>query len=259
MYHEVSADHDDAFRKYIVSPRAFRSQMRWLAAAGYTPVTLTSLLSFRAGTEAPPRKPVVITFDDTFTDCAHRAGEVLREYGFAAVFFVVSGLVGQPGRWLLAEHRKARAVAGWSDLRELRAAGFELGAHTVTHPRLTQLPPAAVRHELSSARSDLQQQLGGEVDHLAYPFGLVNDMVRRIAEDVGYRSACTTQIGISTGADDALLLPRVPVTGTDTLADFACRLRSAGTVRQTLRRALLVCRARIAPGGRTRDELDARR
>jgi peptidoglycan/xylan/chitin deacetylase (PgdA/CDA1 family) len=84
----------------------------------------------------------------------------------------------------------------------------------------------------------LEDELGHPVRYLAYPFGSEDQQVRDIAADCGYDAACTVAIGISAARDDVYALPRVPVLGTDSLLDFASRIRTAYTVRDRLRRMI---------------------
>jgi hypothetical protein len=70
---------------------------------------------------------------------------------------------------------------------------------------------------------------------LAYPFGSFNDRVRAIVAETGYRSACSTQKGLSGPDDDRLALHRIPVKGQDSLLDFICRLHTTRTVKELLR------------------------
>ena len=94
------------------------------------------------------------------------------------------------------------------------------------------------RREIEDSRRVIEDALGREVVHFAYPFGAVDPAVRAMVADAGYRTACTTHIGLSGAHDDPLMLQRVPVTGFDSLIDFACRLRTARSVAQTARAAI---------------------
>lgn len=248
MYHQVSPWPAKGFEKYTVTPRAFAAQMRWLALAGYTPVGLDALLAHRATGAPLPRRPVVITFDDGFASCVEHAVPVLQSRGFTATFYLVAGLMGQPSRWLLRERGVEFPLMDRSAARELHAAGFTCGAHTVTHPRLAQLPAAECRDELRRSRDLLEEQLGSEVAHLAYPFGSYDARVRDLAAETGYRSACTVEISLSAPDDDPLALHRVPVVGYESLADFACRLRTARAASEILRRAWRRVRRRLVGG-----------
>ena len=201
--------------------------MNWLTLAGYVPTTLDRLLAHRGGHCFLPARPVVITFDDGFQDCVEHAVPILQAQGFTAIFYLVAGLVGKTSRWLLSERGVELPLMDWADARHLEAAGFQCGSHAMTHPRLADLSPQACREELLGSRRLLQDHLGHEVNHLAYPFGSFNEKVRALAAETGYHSACSVKIGLSSMDDDVLALHRVPVSGEDSLLDFICRLHTA--------------------------------
>ncbi len=226
------------FARYTVTARAFSAQMRWLAVARYTPLTMDGLLDGWSGRRALPERPVVITFDDGFHDCFEFAVPALLRHGFTAVFYLVAGLVGQTSRWTLPFCGVAFPLMDWATARRLLAAGMECGAHTMTHPALAGRPAAECQEELVESRRLLEDRLGQEIRHFAYPFGSVDAAVRAAADAAGYLSACTTAKGLAAVGDDRLMLRRVPVYGGDSLLDFVCRLRTAETARQVLRRTL---------------------
>jgi peptidoglycan/xylan/chitin deacetylase (PgdA/CDA1 family) len=186
-----------------------------------------------------------MTFDDGFGDAVRYGAPVLKHFGFAATFFVVAGLIGGSSAWLATERGFELPLAGWEALSELRAAGFEIGSHAVSHPHLDRLSDEECRSELVEARTILQQRLGGAVEHLAYPFGHWNERVRLLASEAGYATACTTGIGLATRSNHPLSLPRVPVLGTETLSLFAWRLRFAHAPRELIRG--LIAQSRLVP------------
>ena len=234
MYHEVAATAPPAFAKYAVTPRAFTRQMAWLARTGYRSVLPDDLVAARAGRGTLPPKPVMITFDDGYQSCLVHAVPALRQHGFTAVFYLVAGLVGSTSRWLRTELGLELPLFDWHAARELERQGFACEAHSLTHPHLAQLAPAACRYELEDSRRILERELGREVRHLAYPFGSYDAGVRTLAQEAGYRTACSVRIGLSPPDDDLLALHRVPVSGHDSLLDFVCRLRTALGVREAL-------------------------
>jgi peptidoglycan/xylan/chitin deacetylase (PgdA/CDA1 family) len=247
MYHEVAPRPLAAFRKYTVSAGAFAAQMRWLALAGYVPIDFDALLRHRRGEGEIPPRSVIITFDDGFRGCVEHAVPILRARGFTAVFFLVVGLMGQTSRWLYRERGIELPLLDWQTARELEAMGFQCEAHSLSHPHMARLPLTVCRDELFGARSLLAEHLGHEVRHLAYPYGSFNGQVRALAAATGYRSACSVQIGLSDATDDPLALHRVPVTGYDTLLDFACRLRTAQALGDLLRGQADGLRRRLRP------------
>ena len=233
MYHQLTPHPAPEFRRYTITPRRFAAQMACLSLMGYRAVGLDAVLGRR---HALPRRPVVITFDDGIEGCCEYAMPVLTTRRFTATFYVVAGLVGQRSRWTRSEVGIELPLMDWPALRSLRAAGFDLGSHTMSHPRLPTLSPAACREELRSSRHLLEDRLGHEVAHLAYPFGAFDASVRSVAADAGYRSACSTRPRLATADDDPLALPRVNVYGHDSLLDFACRVWTARSARDLLRR-----------------------
>lgn len=230
MYHEVTDRPPEGYRKYALTREAFSRQMRWLAICGYQPVTPQDLLDAQLNRKRLPARPVILTFDDGYRDCVNNTVPILKRHGFTAIFYIVAGLVGGTSRWLLKERGFELPLADWRSVERLDAAGFELGSHSMTHPRLTELSSAACREELVESRRLIEKRLGHKVVHLSYPFGRLDDRVRSLAEEAGYRSACSVRTGLSSLDDDRLALARVPVNGDETLRDFIWRLQTALTI-----------------------------
>jgi peptidoglycan/xylan/chitin deacetylase (PgdA/CDA1 family) len=80
----------------------------------------------------------------------------------------------------------------WEMLAEMHRAGWTIGSHTRSHPRMTKESPEKVVEETSGSRGELQRALGIEVAHFAYPAGRFDsDVVNAVAAS-GYRFAYTT-------------------------------------------------------------------
>jgi peptidoglycan/xylan/chitin deacetylase (PgdA/CDA1 family) len=140
---------------------------------------------------------------------------------------------------------------GWDTARKLGAEGFQFGAHTMTHPRLTGVDSAACRTELDDARRYIEQELSRPAIHLAYPFGSYDRNVQVLAAEAGYVTACSTRPGLSPADDDLLALRRVSVYGHDSIFDFVSRLRTGSAVRENLNGALDSVTNRFRTGSRS--------
>lgn len=263
MYHQVTPRPHPAFRDYTVTVSAFRRQMASLARGRYTTVGLDALFAACEGGAPLPRRAVVLTFDDGLSECLEHAPPILLEHGFTATFFLVSGLVGGAGRWLVAEIGAEFPLAGWDEARALVSMGFTCGAHSVTHPRLSALDEEACRRELVGARKALEAELGSDVRYLAYPFGAHDARVRALAREAGYAGACSTDVGVSSCQDDRFALVRIPVMLADTVPDFLWRLRTGESLRAVARRRLRplrrvrAARRKRRPGPTGKDALGA--
>jgi peptidoglycan/xylan/chitin deacetylase (PgdA/CDA1 family) len=225
MYHQVSPQPSPKFQRYTITPRAFAGQMKWLALAGYRTITLDDLCAARAQQMPLPKRAAIITFDDGYEESVSYAVPLMARHGFTAIFYLVASLVGQPSKWLLPELGCEFPLIDWNAARHLEKAGFHCGAHSLSHPHLADVSSATCRQELKQSRQILEDELGHEVRHLAYPYGSYNDNVRQLAAEAGYISACSTRKGLSGAEDDMLALHRVSIYGHDSLIDFALRLR----------------------------------
>lgn len=250
-YHDVCPRPDPRFRRYTVTVQEFSRQMQWLADSGYQAIDMDALVRARQGEGQLPKRPVVITFDDGFQGCAEHAVPVLDVHGFTAVFYLVTGLMGQASHWMRSGLGLELPLMSWDTARALTAKGFQCGAHTVTHPRLPSLKPIQCRAELVDARKRLEDELGRPAVHLAYPFGSYDSRVRTVAAEAGYLTACSTRAGLSRSDDDPLALHRMTIYGHDSLFDFACRVRMGRAVgvrlRQVLGGAMRQFRQRLGP------------
>jgi peptidoglycan/xylan/chitin deacetylase (PgdA/CDA1 family) len=248
-YHDVSPNPHPAFRRYSATVQEFERQMRWLSRRGYRAIDLDALLAARsAETRLRPRS-VIITFDDGFRSCVEHAVPVLQAHGFTAVFYLVAGLMGSTSRWM-ADSGVNLPLMSWSAARDLAAAGYQCGGHTMTHPRLTTLDAKRRRIELADARRRTEDELGRNVTHFAYPYGALDTAVRESVEEAGYATACSTSAGLAGPHDDPLALPRLTIHGGEPLVSFAWRIRTGRGIRQTARSVVqrLLGRSARLPG-----------
>jgi peptidoglycan/xylan/chitin deacetylase (PgdA/CDA1 family) len=249
-YHDVTPDPHPSFRRYSVTTHEFERQMRWLAEEGFTALDMDALRESRRGGQELPSRAVVITFDDGLLTCAEHAVPVLSDCGLTAVFYLVADLVGTTSRWMREDPGADLPLFGWDMARELLARGFQIGAHTASHPRLTTVGDDRCRAELGHARERLEEELGAPVRHLAYPFGDWDPRVRELAGAAGYETACSTRRGLSRADDDLLALHRVTVYGHDSFADFRSRVRTGRSLGERFGRVLGSVAGFIAPEGR---------
>jgi peptidoglycan/xylan/chitin deacetylase (PgdA/CDA1 family) len=174
-----------------VTPTQFEQQLRYLVGRGYRGATFTAALTQRA-----PGRTLVVTFDDALRSVRELAVPVLDRLGLAATVFAPTAYVGSdrpmswPGidHWLGTPHGPELLPLSWGELRELVAAGWEVGSHSRTHPRLTQLDDSELARELSRSKEECEQRLGRPCTSIAYPFGDVDGRVAAAAARAGYRA-----------------------------------------------------------------------
>ena len=204
-----------------VTPGALEEQLTDLVGRGYRGAT------FREAMESPPaRRTVAVTFDDAYRSVAELALPILDRLGLPGTVFVPTDFPGSSGPmawpgidgWLGGPHEHELVGLSWPELERLADAGWEVGSHTCSHPRLTRLDGAALARELRESRAECEARIGEPCLSLAYPYGDVDARVAAAARDAGYRFAA----GLPEGryVRDPLAWPRVGVYAGDSLARF---------------------------------------
>jgi peptidoglycan/xylan/chitin deacetylase (PgdA/CDA1 family) len=140
------------------------------------------------------RKPrVCITFDDAFRNLGRNVIPILREHGIAAVIFAVSENAGCPPAWEIdPEHPEAgESTMSALELREAADDRIEIGSHTATHAKLTDLPDQELQREVVQSKASLESELGSSVRFLAFPHGAAGTREIEAAKEAGYVAVFT--------------------------------------------------------------------
>ena len=173
-YHAIS-DTGPAFLH--VPPDMFERQLALLRRKGWAPGTTAGLDALNAG-DRPAAPLAFLTFDDGYLDNHRDALPLLREYGFRAIVFVIPPMVdtGAPLIWPEVvddqrEHPDVMRSMTWDQVGEMVEAGTEIGAHTMTHPKLSTLHGEELRQQLVDSRRAVIDRLGS-CDLFAYPSGI---------------------------------------------------------------------------------------
>jgi peptidoglycan/xylan/chitin deacetylase (PgdA/CDA1 family) len=227
-YHGVS---DSWPAATAIRPRQLEEQLKALIDLGYRGATFTEALI------APPApKTVAITFDDAHRSVLELAAPAMAALGVPGTMFVATDFPdsGRPLRWdgidnwIGGPHEHELACMSWSELGQLRDAGWEIGSHTCSHPHLTQIGPEQLEAELRVSREVVSDRLGIDCLTIAYPYGDCDDRVASAAWAAGYRLAATVPRHYATPLP--MQWPRIAVDLQDTPARF--RFRTAASTRR---------------------------
>jgi peptidoglycan/xylan/chitin deacetylase (PgdA/CDA1 family) len=226
MHHQIGPHRPGSpLNRWRVTEDDFAWQLDALARRGYAGVALRDLFEAHdvPGAGAPEKtRRVVLTFDDGYRGVFERALPALRAHGFGATVFVVSDRIGGANDWDAETPGEALLSAG--EIRELHAAGVEIGSHGATHRALTRLDDAGLAREVSGSRETLEAIIGSPVISFCYPYGDFDDRVASAVRAAGYRAATVIRGGIPKDLSDPFRLERVSVRGTHTRLDFLLAL-----------------------------------
>ena len=192
-YHGVAVcpRKDDLFLLQL-DPAKFRAQLEMMQAAGFRFMTVAELAR-EAGGSSPPPGLAAVSFDDAMRNLLTNALPILRELGIPATVYVPTQWLGGTSPWIGGGADGTILTA--AELGQLLAAGWELGAHTLTHADLSQLDYGRCRTEIEGSCEALARLTGARVQTLAYPFGRYGPAAIAAARDAGLLAAVTTGSG----------------------------------------------------------------
>jgi peptidoglycan/xylan/chitin deacetylase (PgdA/CDA1 family) len=239
-----------------VTPQFLDETLRVVKACGLEPVSIDEarrrLISGEGG-----RRFAVFTLDDGYRDNLVHAAPVFRRHGCPFTVYVTSRFASGEGIDVSTTGRKSAAFEalmrqvrhdgeptrnplvfslarqagfdphdlcrdlcmGWDEIRELAADPLvTIGAHTRTHPILTNLDDEEALEDISAGREEVEKALGRPVEHLAYPVGDASAASEReytLARTLGFKTAVTTRKGLIHPSDAGRLerLSRVTLNG----------------------------------------------
>jgi peptidoglycan-N-acetylglucosamine deacetylase len=112
----------------------------------------------------------------------HKLAGLLEDYGLRGTFYVAPENTELPRRERLRNR----------DLQSL-ARDFEIGGHTLTHLRLTNLPDAVATREIVEGKDKLEQIIGAPLRSFCYPGGEYGPQHIAMVRDAGFELARTAR------------------------------------------------------------------
>jgi peptidoglycan/xylan/chitin deacetylase (PgdA/CDA1 family) len=225
MYHRIVSDERLSHAHWTcVHVRDFRRQLELLDRWGFTTITFDDYNLYLAGELNLPRKPVILTFDDGYRDVYENAFPLLQEYGMRGVVFALGNRLIKTNVWDQAVGLRTAPLMDGQQLLEMHAAGFEIGAHSMSHPKLPALSTEAAWQEITRSRMLLEILLNSPVRSFSYPYGGVNESVKRMVADAGFTIACSVFTGPGTFGMEPYEIRRIAISSNTSTAGFAMRL-----------------------------------
>jgi peptidoglycan/xylan/chitin deacetylase (PgdA/CDA1 family) len=214
MYHVIATPPAGvAFPDLFVRPDDFAAEMQWLAVHGYHAVTLHRVYEYWLRGTQLPSHAIVLSFDDGYLGQDTYAMPVLRRLHWPGVLN------------LKVNALKSRYTLPAWRVHEMLAAGWELDAHTITHPDLTHVDDAQLWHEVHGSRVELERMFHVPVEFFCYPSGRYDAHVVAAVRRAGYLGATTTNYGLAR-PHDIYTLSRIGINGGDHVTGFARKLES---------------------------------
>ncbi len=222
MYHGTPATKSPASSIYSVTADNFQQQLDLLKNNGWTTKCIADLPNI----DSFPDKTVILTFDDGYLDNYEGAYLPLLERDMTATWFIVTQVIGKQADWLERTSGET-AMLDTEQLITMAASGMEIGSHTISHAKLSDVSDAKQQSEIIDSKQQLEVLLNQPVKSFAYPYGLYNDSSLKYVQQAGYQFACTVRPGWFNNEKNPLLLRRICINLDDSLSTFARKLAFA--------------------------------
>lgn len=217
MYHyirKVENKKDKLGIGLSVEPEIFEKQLQIIQKEGMTAITLDDMEKAWKGEETLPEKPIVLTFDDGYADFYTAAYPLLQKYNTKATVYVMPALTTQEN------------YMNEDQIKEIDRSGLvTIGSHTLHHADMINISKDQRYEEITGSKKMLEELLGHEVKHFAYPYGHYSNRIMKEVEDTGYETAVTVEFGYNHLYKKRFMMTRVRVPGTISLEKFRMLLQ----------------------------------
>lgn len=221
MYHLILRDPARA-GNYVISPETLEADLKFLKENGYQTVTAEDLIAFVYEGDPLPEKPVVLTFDDSYTNNYTYAYPLLEQYGMRAVLSVIGSVTD---RYTASNDENPNyANLTWARVRELSDSGvFEIQNHTYDlhrndSPRKgckrilgesVESYQAMLSRDLLENQSAIERAIGTRPRAFVYPFGAISPESVEVVKNAGFLASFSCEEGMNElrfGDPDGLFL-----------------------------------------------------
>ena len=200
MYHSISQYKQSDKDVYSLSQQDFAQHVELLSELHKTENSKIVKL------DSTDRSGITITFDDGYRDTLTIAAQALEEKNLPFTVFVASANITSGDSKFLNQQ----------DLIELsNISGATIGSHGHAHSHLAKMSPQDVKSDLKHSKDWLEQVIQKPVTTLSYPHGSYNDNVLRIASEIGFEFAATSNWGVFEVGKKKLEIPRIDIWGQD--------------------------------------------
>lgn len=176
----------------------FEAHLDELASGPYQVMPLIDITNAIINGDELPDYAVAITVDDAFISLYKEAWPRLQERGFPFTVFVATNAID----------RGLKGYASWDQLREMQAAGVDIGSQTHTHPHMHKIDLEKARQEIETSNARFVEELGFKPQLFAYPYGEYKIEIRDLIKESGFIAAFGQHSGIMHQSQNHFEFPR---------------------------------------------------
>lgn len=221
-YHSFYKTEIESKGENTANIKDFEKQMEYLYDKKYKTLSLDEFYSFMEGKKSFPRKSVLLTFDDGYLSNYMYVIDILKKYDFKATIFIIGkNVINSDGEGTNNSYMSLEQI---TEIKE-NNPNIEFASHTYN---LHDLDLSYKTKEI--IEEDIKQMSRIiKSDYIAYPYGLHNDMMKKVYKDKGYKLAFgfgpnRKDFRKAKISDDDYNIPRLCIDSNMSLFKFKLRL-----------------------------------
>lgn len=232
MYHRIADIPGD---RNALPKERFEQQLQYLSLHNYHTITPDDLYNYYVNNIKLPPNPILLTFDDGYTDNYTDALPLLQKYNMKAVVFPIYNWIGKTNEW---ENfgKKSTTTMTIDELKSWQNQGMDIQPHTANHPFLTQCNHQQLKLELSTAKQQFETLLQKTMDYLCYPYGFFNQQVIDVTKQSQYKMAFAIFDHVPLWHINLFALPRIPIPSHQKMWEFKLKVSSIHIIFIALRK-----------------------
>ena len=224
MYHKVWPGISDSL---TITPERLREQWQLLRSEGYQPLSLPAYLDIATGNRQISGKPILLTFDDGYRNNLMYAYPLLKEFGWQATFFIITGTIDGA---VSNDTDEMEQKMNLDELKQLDPAFVQLAMHGYIHEDMSKISLIEARNALERSLQVLGSSSLRWHKVLAYPYGARPGKdfaaLKELMAGMGIKAAFRIGNRVSeVPAKDLFELKRIDIKGTDTIKNFRVKLK----------------------------------
>lgn len=219
MYHNIlERKNSKEWNNYCLEPGKLARQLDYLLKKKYTTLDFADLEEIINGGKTCPKNPIMLTFDDAYSDTLENAMPLLISRDMKGIFPVVTDYIGKASDW--EKYLPSYITVTREQVSNNKSPLISFESHTSKHTHLTLLTPKELNLDLVGSKDLIESITGVKVRAVFYPYGSYNDKVKNASAKAGYKFGLAIATTKKTVNEDLFEMRRVFIKSSDSLFAF---------------------------------------
>ncbi len=202
MYHKIPDKPIESPNRIFITKENFKKHLNFFRLRGLTPITFVDYkniaegnIKYTQGCMPIPKRPIILTFDDGYEDNFTNLLPIMQKYGYKGVIYLLGDENITYNYWDADKGDHKDMLMNTAQKQAFVRAGWEIGAHTLSHPNLTQISAEQAFEEMTLSKKNIEETLQTKIISFAYPYGSLNENLKELAKKAGFDFAVATDTG----------------------------------------------------------------